>query len=155
VIVAVEPSVMAVSDTALIVGVFVFVSGVMVNGVLLVDKVMVGEVVLSVDVESEREIVILVGRVMVSGLLSLDDVESENEIVSKVGVSAIVVVVSSGVKVGVPAIVVVLSGVGVPAIVVVVLSGVICSPTLDTSGSSINIPDRPGVFGIRAESAYT
>ena len=147
---------MAVSDTALIIGVFVFVSGVTVGGVLLVDKVMVGEVVLSVDVESEREIVILVGRVMVGGLLSLDDVESENEIVIKVGVSAIVVVVSSGVKVGVPAIVVVvLSGVGVPAIVVVVSSGVICSPTLDTSGSSINIPDRPGVFGIRAESAYT
>jgi hypothetical protein len=78
------------SDTALIVGVFVFVSGVTVNGVLLVDKGMVGGVVVS----------------------------------SSKGVG---VVVSSGVG--------------------------ICSPTLDTPGSSINIPDRPGVLGNRAESA--
>jgi hypothetical protein len=50
------------SDTALIVGVFVFVSVVTVNGVLLVDsKVMVGGVLLLSGVESEREIVILVG----------------------------------------------------------------------------------------------
>jgi hypothetical protein len=35
-----------------------------------------------------------------------------------------------------------------------VSSGVsICSPTLDTSGSLINTPDRPGVLGIRAERA--
>ena len=44
------------SDTLFIVGVLVFVSGVTVNGVLLVDKVIVGGV-LSLDVESEREIV--------------------------------------------------------------------------------------------------
>jgi hypothetical protein len=124
-------SVMAGSDTALIVGVLVFVSGVTVNGVLLVDKVMVGGVLLSLDVEGKREIVILVGRVMVrvGRVLSLDDVESANEIVSKVGVS-VIVVVSSGVG--------------------------IFSPTLDTlSGSSINTPDCPGVSGTlsRAERA--
>ena len=55
------------------------------------------------------------------------DVESESEMVSKVEMS-VIVVVSSGVG--------------------------ICSPTLDTSGSSTNIPDRrSGVSGTRAESA--
>ena len=44
------------SDTVFIVGVLVFVSGVGVNGVLLVDTVIVGGV-LSLDVESERKIV--------------------------------------------------------------------------------------------------
>jgi hypothetical protein len=48
-------SVMAGSDMVFIVGVLVFVSGVTVNGVLLVDKVVGG--VPSLDVESENEIV--------------------------------------------------------------------------------------------------
>jgi hypothetical protein len=48
--------VMEGSDTVFIVGVLVFVSGVGVNGVLLVDTVIVGGV-LSLDVESERKIV--------------------------------------------------------------------------------------------------
>lgn len=48
-------SVMAGSDMVFIVGVLVFVSGVTVNGALLVDKVVGG--VPSLDVESENEIV--------------------------------------------------------------------------------------------------
>jgi hypothetical protein len=48
--------VMEGSDTVFI-GVLVFVSGVTVNGVLLIDIVIVGGVKLSLDVESEREIV--------------------------------------------------------------------------------------------------
>jgi hypothetical protein len=144
---------MAVSDTARIVGVVVFVNGVTVNVVLSVGEVMVGGVLS--DVESEREIVIVAGKVivgkvtvvskgMVGEVLSESlDVESESEMVSKVEMSAIVVVESSGVG--------------------------ICSPTLDTSGSSTNIPDRStldtsgssinipesrsGVSGTRAESA--
>ena len=59
---------MAGSDMALIVGVFMFMSGVTVHGVLLVDEVMVG------------------------GVLLLSGLESEREIVGKVGVSVIVVV---------------------------------------------------------------
>jgi hypothetical protein len=137
---------MAVSNTALIVGVVVFVSGVMVNVVLSVEEVMVGGVLSGV--ESEREIVIVAGKVMVGKVTVGEvlseslDVESESEMVSKLEVSLIVV--SSGVEVSAIVVVLVSSG----------LVG-IRSPTLDTSGSSINIPDRPGVFGIRAESAYT
>jgi hypothetical protein len=75
------------SDTVLIIGVFVFVSVVTVNGVLLVDtKVMVGGVVLSLDVDSESE---MVSKVEVSALIVVVSsevggslgVESENEIV--------------------------------------------------------------------------
>jgi hypothetical protein len=157
---------MVVSDTALIVGVSVFVSGVRVNGVLSVE--VVGGVLS--DVDSEREIVILVlGKVMVGKVMEVGEVllseslgvESESEMVS-IKVSAIVVVSSE-----VSAIVVVSSEVSA---IVVVSSGVgIRSPTLDTSGSSTNIPDRSmldtsgssinipddrsGVFGTRAESA--
>jgi hypothetical protein len=72
------------ANTALIVGVFVFVSGVMmVNGVLLVDsKVMVGGVVLSLDVDSESEMVMSALIVVVSSEVGGSlGVESENEIV--------------------------------------------------------------------------
>ena len=64
------------SDTLFIIGVLVFVSGVIVNGVLLVDKVIVGGV-LSLDVESEREIVsskvevLSVSMMTVSGLIGV------------------------------------------------------------------------------------
>src|SRR5271168_4273269 len=89
------------SDTALIVGVFVFVSGVMVNGVLLVYNWMVSGVVVS----SSKGV----------GVVVVSSSKGDGEVVS--------------------------SEVG------------ICSPTLNTSGSSINTPDRPGVLGICAESA--
>ena len=158
-------SVMEGSDTVFIVrALAVFVSGVTVNGILSVDKVMVGGV-LSLDVESEREIVILVGKVMVAGKVTVVGkavmvgakveslgVESESEMVSKVEVS-VIVVVSSGVGICSPTLDTSGSSTNIPdrpAVIVAVLS---CSPTLNTSGSSTNIPDRPGVFGIRAESA--
>ena len=61
-IVVAGESVMAVSDTARIVRVVVFVNGVTVNVVLSVGEVMVGGVLS--DVESEREIVIVAGKVV-------------------------------------------------------------------------------------------
>ena len=72
-----------------IIRMFVFVTGVMVNGVLLVDKVMVGGVVLLLDVDSESE---MVSKVEVSSKLIMIvvvssevggslGIESDNEIV--------------------------------------------------------------------------